>query len=1404
LAELHFRIHSFPPVCLVSHVAMSDLEADRKFVLSHEMKIDDAAEAAKNEPNKKKKKDLEGALKKLQADEKYVKALAAIKEAEAQAKRDAERAALQAKDDKKASAKAKTKADAPKTKVTNAKADEATLASIDAAFAAAGKDSGDAKAQAVATLSALAPATPYVLSRLQQLFPLFDNSKLGADAVQAASAIISGITPKGHAVAERVVPLVLAGMEDKKWKIKAGCIEVLQPCLKQMEGTTPAHLALCLPNIVGKLAEAALESRKEIRTATGAVLKEIGGMVASAEIKELSADLVTALAEPTNQKHTQGVLAKMGNATFKSLIDEASLSLLLPIVTRGLKDRESMSKKWSAQIYGSVALLVKDIAFLKPYMKSIIPLLQAGLSDPVPEVQRECAKAFGIMEQVLPEYSRTNNQPWLFNKLRTGEKGEQIGCALAIAQVCLRMEKSRLQELIPEMEMGARDENKKVHAGFLELMDSMPQALKMDFVPYITKLFPPMLLSISGDRETDLGLQAASALVAQFGDLCPELLIDGFEGAYAATVHSKTAEERNRNQATRERIVMLLGKMADKILEHKKFGQDLLTTDCSTKELRERVICLGFIAKSDSDAAVKRVAGAVWKTAGGSPKLQKLVMPVIEKTLLLMRKGGWGAGAQKLACDIIEGLVKSNEMEAPTDEMVEATAGFSFPAPARVSAEAAAIAAGTKSDTTEETQATGELAGEHEIATKAKQIMQEVNGFSALPVDVISHMEAVAACAAIEGQQRKAKGARLTEELAEALGAVLKCAGEAAEAAVNEFNSNLPVAAEKIARATLGDAFDAKDDTAGDAETLLKVENMLLMYGAGHLLLKDTLLELKANRRYGVVGHNGAGKTTLMKEIVNGKIVGMPTHLKCVHVDDSKLGEMSKSCLNSLEYVIKKAKEIQVEDAGKETLLKVGFPENMLEVPVAELSTGWRMRLTLAVSMLKHADIVLLDEPTNHLDEESVEWLGDYILSLTKSSVMVISHEPKFLNKICTNIISYKDKRLVYTEGNFDAFIAAKGIKSEDIEALLSGNLCLDSSAEKNEEDGDSAPKVAAPVAGPPKISFPIAGALEGVKSGSRAVIEIKNLAFRYGKDKDYLFSNVQGKLSLNSRVAICGKNGCGKSTLMTLICSEMSPSENKDGGMGEVARHCNLRMAYMKQDHLKTLAPYFDTSPFVYITSRFKDGWDEELQKRLTEPEDEEEAERRKKLAKEHGKYGNEVETLLSRTKQGSTLMYEVQWKGLNDPKQNTLESINKLRMMGLDKVVIACDERLAAKAAGLDQRPLTRREVVKHCEAFGIDEEMCCNRQIRGFSAGQKVRLSLAAMFWTKPHFIAVDEPTNYLDVETVDALAKALTSFRGGVLMIEPKTEFVERICNETWTIEDGAVTAVKLNNGKKREA
>merc|ERR1719453_2146242 len=175
---------------------------------------------------------------------------------------------------------------------------------------------------------------------------------------------------------------------------------------------------------------------------------------------------------------------------------------------------------------------------------------------------------------------------------------------------------------------------------------------------------------------------------------------------------------------------------------------------------------------------------------------------------------------------------------------------------------------------------------------------------------------------------------------------------------------------------------------------------------------------------------------------------------------------------------MKLAKDMGIKNASRETLLNVGFEEKMLEEPVADLSTGWRMRLTLSVSMLKNADLVLLDEPTNHLDEESVAWLSDYILSIEKSSCMVISHEPKFLDKICTHVIAYVDKKLEYTEGNFQKFVAKKGLSQTQIEAMLSGNLSFDTKAEGEDGEDEAAPGVAAPVAGPPKLSFPIPGSM--------------------------------------------------------------------------------------------------------------------------------------------------------------------------------------------------------------------------------------------------------------------------------------------------------------------------------------
>lgn len=145
---------------------------------------------------------------------------------------------------------------------------------------------------------------------------------------------------------------------------------------------------------------------------------------------------------------------------------------------------------------------------------------------------------------------------------------------------------------------------------------------------------------------------------------------------------------------------------------------------------------------------------------------------------------------------------------------------------------------------------------------------------------------------------------------------------------------------------------------------------------------------------------------------------------------------------------------------------------------------------------------------------------------------------------------------------------------------------------------------------------------------------------------------------------------------------------------------------------------------------------------------------------------------------------------------KQNTLEPIAKLRQLGVERMATALDERLASVAAGSDVRPLTQREIVKHFENFGLVEELIARRSISSFSSGQKSKLMIGAAFWTKPHVVCLDEPTNFLDFETVAALARALRAFRGGVVIASHNEGFLAGICNEIWSVEDHEVTAIAV--------
>merc|ERR1712066_273195 len=119
-----------------------------------------------------------------------------------------------------------------------------------------------------------------------------------------------------------------------------------------------------------------------------------------------------------------------------------------------------------------------------------------------------------------------------------------------------------------------------------------------------------------------------------------------------------------------------------------------------------------------------------------------------------------------------------------------------------------------------------------------------------------------------------------------------------------------------------------------------------------------------------------------------------------------------------------------------------------------------------------------------------------------------------------------------------------------------------------------------------------------------------------------------------------------------------------------------------------------------------------------------------------------------------------------------------------------------LRIAATSIESRVCSRREIVKHLEAFGIDEEMCCNRLIGSFSAGQKSKLAIACALWTEPHLLALDEPTNYLDLETVESLARALKNFRGGVVVVTHSRDFIEKVCTEEWLVADGKVSVSEM--------
>ncbi|KAG0208928.1 hypothetical protein BGX28_000247 [Mortierella sp. GBA30] len=550
---------------------------------------------------------------------------------------------------------------------------------------------------------------------------------------------------------------------------------------------------------------------------------------------------------------------------------------------------------------------------------------------------------------------------------------------------------------------------------------------------------------------------------------------------------------------------------------------------------------------------------------------------------------------------------------------------------------------------------------------------------------------------------------------------------------------------------------EVEDDEEG--EELCNID-FSLAYG-GMMLLNHTKLKLHRGHRYGLCGPNGAGKSTLMRAISLGKLDGFPSPdvLRTVFVEHSLQGDQGEMAI--VDFV---ASDVKLANTPRSdvvnALLTVGFTEEMQKNTVSSLSGGWKMKLELARAMLMNADILLLDEPTNHLDVANIKWLEDYLISQTNVTSIIVSHDSGFLDNVCTNILHYERKKLKMYKGNLSEFVKVKP-EAKSYYTLAATTV---------------------------KFEFPKPSFLVGVKSNTKAIMKMSNCTFTYPGASKPSMHNVSVQLSLASRVGVIGPNGAGKSTMIKLLTGEAYPQE------GTVWRHPNLRIGYVAQHAFHHLEQHLEKTPNAYIQWRYQGGADREVLEKPTVAMTPEELEQMETWVIGGDGSKRQVEMIMGRQKLKKSYQYEIKWKN-HVHKFNTWMPREKLLELGFDKLIRQFDDREASRE-GLGYRDLSPASIRKHLEDVGLDGDIADHNMISGLSGGQKVKVVIAAAMWNNPHMLVLDEPTNYLDRESLGGLAVAIRNWGGSVIMISHNTEFLSALCPETWSVVAGKLTI----NGK----
>ena len=389
---------------------------------------------------------------------------------------------------------------------------------------------------------------------------------------------------------------------------------------------------------------------------------------------------------------------------------------------------------------------------------------------------------------------------------------------------------------------------------------------------------------------------------------------------------------------------------------------------------------------------------------------------------------------------------------------------------------------------------------------------------------------------------------------------------------------------------------------------MIFVEQVSKQFGP-KALFEDVSFHLRPGEKVGLVGENGTGKSTFFKVITGktmpdkGKVTlrkglrlglleqemegGNETVLERVVLGDphfSKIktemeslesGQAFYDRYGDLQHEFERLGGYDREARAKIILQGLGFKFKQLEQSLDRLSGGWRMRCELARLLLQNPDILLLDEPSNHLDLRSVVWLESF-LTAHQGSVLIISHDRRFLNSLVSRIVELDRGSLSVYTGNYDDYEKQKAEKEALLESQASNQSRKIAEVERFIErfraKNTKATQVQSRIKMLDKIErvqtaqstkaihfrFP-----QPVRTG-RNVLEVEGVCKTYGTLNVY--DNFSVNLERGWKVALVGENGAGKSTLLKLMAGVLQPDR------GVVKLGANVSRSYFAQHQGETL----------------------------------------------------------------------------------------------------------------------------------------------------------------------------------------------------------------------------------------